>query len=209
MIVPDRLSLRTVRLDYVRSLRRFRDPSKRDWHAIAVLFLLPVVLAAVVLRLNVVLTAPTAILPAVALLAGILLAAAGQIITMRARIADSLTLSSDKRITGMVRETISGVLLAAVAALVDALLLGVLASLTPPGFDSRWWHEVLSAVIMGVTAFMSLMFVVTARRLYATYLEVFENGNPLPKHPSKVVKSTPAIGDDVELYDWSRHDQDH
>lgn len=178
-LIPDRLSLQTVRLDYWRSLDKYKS-GKRDTYAIAVLFGLPVVAgigSAYPLRL--VITQPAALLPAVSLLAGVLLAAAGQIITMRARIADSLTLSTNDRVRGYVRETLSGVLLAAVTALLDALLLGVLATLLSD--ENRWWHIALSATIVMCTAYLALMFIVTARRLYSTYLEVFEGGATLPK----------------------------
>lgn len=180
-LIPDRLSLQTIRHDYWRSINHFGTGS-RDTYALAVIFGTPVVAAVVaVFPLRLVITAPAALLPAVSLLAGVLLAAAGQIITLRARIADSLTLSSDKRLTAHIRETLSGLLLAAVAALVDALLLGVLQVVLREEY--RWWHIALSSCIMGITIYLAMMFIVTARRLYSTYLEVFEGGSPLPKRP--------------------------
>jgi hypothetical protein len=130
--------------------------------------------------------APVAMLPAVALLAGVLLAAAGQVITLRARIADSLTLSSDARVRAHVRETMSGVVLAASAAFIDALLFGALTAATQQvGYPRHWWHVALSAAALGMTTYLSLMFIATARRLYATYLEVFENGAPVRGNPPK------------------------
>ncbi len=180
-LVPDRLSLRTVRQDYWRSLRKFGN-GKRDTYAIVVVFGLPVVLGALaVYPLKLVITKPDPLIAAVSLLAGVLLAAAGQVVTLRARIADSLVLATNDRITGLLRETMSGVLLAAVAALVDALLLGVLAVVLTD--QHRWWHVALSGAVVAVTAFLALMFVNTARRMYSTYLEVFEGGAPLPKTP--------------------------
>lgn len=179
ILVPDRLSLRTVRLDYWRSLNAHRT-GKRDRYAIVVIFFVPLALGIVaVWPLHLVIAAPTALLPAVSLLSGVLLAAAGQVLTMRARIADSLTLSADERVISHVRETISGLLLAAVAALSDALLLGILAVLIDS--DHRWWHEALTAGVVVLTTYLSLMFVIAARRLYSTYLEVFEGGSPLAK----------------------------
>ena len=178
-MVPDRLNLRTVRRDYWRSLNHYRL-GHRDTYAIVVIFGAPVVAGVLAIYpLHLVITAPVAILPAVSLLVGVLLAAAGQIITLRARIADSLTLSSDKRVTAHIRETLSGLLLAAVAALFDALLLGVLAIVLTD--VHRWWHIALSSAVVVVTVYLALMFIVTARRLYSTYLEVFEGGSPLPK----------------------------
>lgn len=178
-IIPERLSLQTVRRDYWRSINHF-GTGDRDTYALVVIFATPIVVAIVaIFPFKLVITAPVALLPAVSLLAGVLLAAAGQIITLRARIADSLTLSSDKRVTSHIRETLSGLLLSAVAALVDALLLGVLAVVLRD--EHRWWHIALSSAIAAVTTFLAMMFIVTARRLYSTYLEVFEGGSPLPK----------------------------
>lgn len=180
-LVPDRLSIKTIRQDYWRSLRRYRS-GKRDRYAVVVIFFIPVGLGLVAgWPLALVITAPEALLAAVTLLAGVLLAAAGQIVTLRARIADSLRLSTDTRITGQLRETLSGILLASVAALGDAVLLGSLAVMNTQ--DARWWHILISAVVISVTAFIAMMFIVSARRMYSTYLDVFEDGAPLPKTP--------------------------
>ncbi|TPW93638.1 hypothetical protein [Mycolicibacterium fortuitum] len=129
--------------------------------------------------MNLVIVKPDPLIAAVSLLAGVLLAAAGQVVTLRARIADSLTLAADDRVTGMLRETMSGILLAAVAALLDAVLLGTLSVVTTA--DHRWWDIALSASVVAITAFLALMFVNTARRMYTTYLEAFEGGASLPK----------------------------
>ncbi|MGE2724418.1 hypothetical protein [Mycolicibacterium pulveris] len=148
------------------------------------LFGLPAVVGTVATYpLKLVITQPDLLIGAVSLLAGVLLAAAGQVVTLRARIADSLVLATNHRITGLLRETMSGVLLAAVAALVDALLLGVLSVVMAD--DHRWWHVALSGAIVATTAFLALMFINTARRMYSTYLEVFEGGAPLPKTPRR------------------------
>ncbi|MGF0312489.1 hypothetical protein [Rhodococcus sp. IEGM1428] len=189
MFVPDRLSLRTLSLDFVRSMRS-SDRGQRDWFALGVIFGLPIVAGVIVACSGVVVVAPTAFIPAVALLAGVLLAAAGQTITLRARLADSLTLNAGKRVTGMVRETMSGLLVSAVAALLDALILGALASMMPVGYRLNFWHHALSVLATVVTVFLVLMFVATARHIYATYLEVFEGGTPLPRHPSVDLDST-------------------
>ncbi|MFD6515165.1 hypothetical protein [Rhodococcus sp. NPDC060176] len=179
----DRLSLRTVATDYWRSLRRY-GTSERDTSATLVIFGVPVALFVVALLCGFRMWQPTALLPAVALLAGVLLAAAGQILTLRARIADSLVLSSNKRVTGHIRETMSGVVLAAVAALADALLLGGLAS---AGDADNWITGILSALVLMCTAYLALMFLVTARRLYSTYLEVFEGGAGLPRRSQREI----------------------
>lgn len=178
-MIPERLSLRTVRLDHWRSLNHYRT-GHRDTYAIVVIFGTPVIAGGLAtFPLKLVITTPVALLPAVSLLSGVLLAAAGQIVTLRGRIADSLTLSSDQRVSTYIRETLSGLLLAAVAALFDALLLGLLAVVMSD--VHRWWHIALSGMIVAVTVYLAMMFIVTARRLYSTYLEVFEGGSPLPK----------------------------
>ncbi|MFF1392148.1 hypothetical protein [Rhodococcus erythropolis] len=179
--VPDRFSLGKVATDYWRSLRIFKT-NERDTWALAVLFGIPLAVSAGGILTKYVFPVPVALLPAVALLAGVLLAAAGQVITLRARIADSLVLSENARVRAHVRETMSGVLLAAIAALTDALLLGSLAAASAlENYVVRWWHIGLSSAALAVTAYLVLMFVATARRLYDTYLEVFENGTPIPK----------------------------
>lgn len=178
-LIPDRFSLWPALRDYVLLVRKYKS-RKRDWWSLIVLFGIPLVVIAATIWRWYVFPAPVAMLPAVALLAGVLLAAAGQVITLRARIADSLTLSADERVRAHVRETMSGVVLAASAALGDALLFGALAAATQqPNFAVRWWHVALSSAALGLTAYLALMFIATARRLYATYLEVFENGVPM------------------------------
>lgn len=180
MLVPNRLNLGPVIRDFSRSLRNYRTDG-RDWTASLTLIFVPLGTLLVSAATNYVFPAPVALLPAVALLAGVLLAAAGQITTLRARIADSLTLSDDQRVTRYLRETMSGVILAAVAALLDALVLGTLAAAISGDGETRWWHVALSSGALALTAYLTLMFIVTARRLYQTYLEVFEGGEPLPR----------------------------
>jgi hypothetical protein len=127
--IPDRFSLWPAMRDYSRLLRKYKS-GKRDWWALTVLFGLPIAVMGITAWQAFVFPAPVAMLPAVALLAGVLLAAAGQVITLRARSADSLTLSSDARVRAHVRETMSGVVLAASAAFIDALLFGALTAAT-------------------------------------------------------------------------------
>jgi hypothetical protein len=177
--VPDRFSLWPPFRDYLRLVRKYKS-GKRDWWALLVLFGLPLGVLGVTVWQSYVFPAPLAMLPAVSLLAGVLLAAAGQVITLRARIADSLTLSIDDRVRAHVRETMSGVVLAASAALGDAILFGALGAATQhTGYQKHWWHVALSSAALTVTTYLALMFIATARRLYATYLEVFENGAPV------------------------------
>ncbi len=174
----DRLSLSTIRRDYWRSLRKVQTQAP-DMAARSVLVAVPIVTAAIIVITRYRLASPTSVIPAVSLLAGVLLAAAGQVISLRARVADSVMLSGDARLRAHMRETISGILLAAVSSLFDAVTMGSLAL-----FDQArhpWLAVGLTAVAGALGAFVILMFLATARRLYATYLEAFESGAPLPK----------------------------
>lgn len=180
--LPDRFSLGTVFLDHWRSLRKFKGGG-RDYAASLTLYGLPLLVGVVSIVLGVwkrwIFPTPVALLPAVTLLAGVLLAAASQTITLRARIADSLVLSASTRVSAHIRETMSGLLLGAVAAMADAMLLGALAASTYEHYELRVWHFALSGSIVAITTYLGLMFIITARRLYTAYLEVFESGEPL------------------------------
>ncbi len=181
MSLFDRMSLRPVALDYWRSLR-IHPSGKPDVGARALLTALPLMAAGATVWRGFVVPQPTALLPAASLLAGVLLASSGQILTLRARVADSVVLSGDRRVTSHIRETISGIVLAAVVAMLDALVLGSLTLFAPAQHHRP--AVAVSAVAAALTTFLALMFLVTARRLYATFLEAFENGSPLPK-PSR------------------------
>lgn len=188
--IPDRLSLWPALRDYLQLVRKFKS-GKRDYGTLIVLFGAPAAVLGFTAWRAYVFPAPLDLLPAVSLLAGVLLASAGQVITLRARIADSLTLSTDDRVRAHVRETMSGVVLAASAALGDAMLFGALGAATQQtGYPKHWWHVALSSAALAMTTYLGLMFLVTARRLYATYLEVFENGAPVRQHQSR--RPTPA-----------------
>lgn len=176
MGVLDRFSLATVARDHWRSTRVAKT-GEPDRDARAVLYGVPTIagLASVLARWR--LHDPSALLPAVSLLAGVLLAAVSQVMTLRARIADSPTQLDRQRLSMYFRDTVSATLLAAVAALVDAVVLGVIAEL--PRDVPRWLGETLTAIAIAITAYLILMFVGTVRRLYTTYLEAFEGGLPL------------------------------
>ncbi|MBM7243445.1 hypothetical protein HQO12_13450 [Rhodococcus fascians] len=76
----------------------------------------------------------------------------------------------------------SGLLMAASAALLAAVALGGLAAATAQSaYRVMWWHVALSSASLALLAYLVLMFIATARRLYSTYLEVYENGAPLRK----------------------------
>ncbi|MGN7133420.1 hypothetical protein ACTHQY_09115 [Rhodococcoides corynebacterioides] len=177
--IPDRLSLKQVRTDYWDSLYD-HGSGQRDVGAAIALGGLPVLVFISTLLGGYVFPAPVALLPAVSLLSGVLLAAAGQVLTMRARIDDKEH-ATQLRIRRHIKETMSGLILTSISSLLAAIALGGLAAATvQPGFVVRWWHVALSSASLGLTTLISLMFVVAAKRLYTTYLEVFEDG-PRPK----------------------------
>src|SRR5262245_25372233 len=103
-----------------------------DRFAKFLLFALPTLAAVAVIWTRYRLVSPMALAPATSLLAGIFFAAVGQLISIRARIADSVHLSRSKRLRAHFRESVSGMLLASLAALAVSLLLGVLALLPSP-----------------------------------------------------------------------------
>lgn len=178
-LIPDRFSLRVVAQDYSRSLKDYGS-DKRDTTAVAVLLVGPALVFIWSAAKCFVFPAPVALLPAVSLLSGVLLATAGQVLTMRGRLDDKEQ-STQIRIRAHIRETMSGLVLTAVIALAAAVLLGGLAAATAqPNYVVRWWHVALSSASLAATSSICLMFVVAAKRLYSTYLEVFEGG-PLPK----------------------------
>lgn len=193
----DRFSLKTVWLDLIRSMRIYGS-GKRDLAAQAVLLGVPAALAGVSVALDWQLSEPTALLPAASLLAGILLASAGQLISLRARIADSVLLAGNGRIRAIFREALSGSLIAAVAALLAAILLGAVAALPsdpirlvqgvaqPAEASSETTLRILTAAVVLVLSFVALMFVTIARRLYQAFLEAFEGGRPLPPPLRKI-----------------------
>lgn len=178
-LISDRFSIRVVVQDYSRSLKNYGS-GKRDTSAAVILLAGPALIFAWSAAGRFVFPAPVALLPAVSLLSGVLLATAGQVLTMRGRLDDKEPITQ-ARIRGHIRETMSGLVLTAVIALADAVLLGGLAAaINQPNHVVRWWHVALSSGSLAATSLICLMFVVAAKRLYSTYLEVFEGG-PLPK----------------------------
>jgi len=177
--MSSRFSLSTLRKDYWRSLVRY-ESGEPDLIARTLLVVAPPIAGVISLALGLRLADPVALLPATSLLAGVLLAAGGQVITLRGRIADSLTLAEDPRLRAHLRETVSGVLLAALLALLTAFLLGFLALIDAKVHSVA--YAVLTAVTVAAFIALGLLFVATCRRLYATYLEAFEGGAPLT-HP--------------------------
>lgn len=183
----DRLSIAHVWRDH-QILLRDRRNGKRDGAFIFITFALPLSAGLVVGGLRVRIGDPGAIIPGVSLLAGVLLAAAGQVIGLRARIADSVVLAGNARVRSIFREAISGTLLASLASLGAALALGALAQV--PDSQSVTDSDraaasiagvALSAVSIALMTYLVMMLAATVRRLYLAYLEAFEGGLPLSR----------------------------
>jgi hypothetical protein len=191
--VLDRFSITSIALDHHRSLRDVRS-GRPDWAAHIVLRLAPLAVLVTVVLSEYRLPDPSALLPATSLLAGVLFAAVGQLISIRARIADSVVLSNSARLRAHFRESISGMLLAALGALGASTTLAVLAQM-PATPDVKgdptareqmltWAPIAMTALSLMMLTFVVLMFVSASRRLYTSYLEAFEGGHALSRRNS-------------------------
>lgn len=209
----DRFSIAAIAMDHHRSLRDLRS-GRPDWVSHLLLRLVPLGALVAVLVTEYRLPQPSALLPATGLLAGVLFAGVGQLISIRARIADSVTLSNSQRLRAHFRESISGMLLAALGALGGATTLAVLAQLpaTPAvtGDPTRyeqlliWAPIVLTALSVMMLTFVVLMFISAARRLYASYLEAFEGGHALPR-PHRAADDPTTVDETTIDQDEGRH----
>jgi len=210
----DRFNIGVVWLDHARSLVKYPS-GKPDGLARATLWGLPTVGVVLVGVTQYRLANPVALTPVAGLMAGIFFASVGQLISIRARVADSVQLSASKRLRSHLRESVSGMLLAAVGCMVLSLLLGVL-SLIPaqsdlpkaPALEPHWyWVGVgLTALIVGAVIYVVLLFLSSARRVYASYLEAFEGGLPLGRRaPGELpdagssAQVTPSRRDSAEI----------
>lgn len=185
----DRFNLRVVWFDHARSMVKYPGDRADTW-ARVILWLLPSVAGGVIVWQHYRIPNPGALTPVAGLMAGIFFASVGQLISIRARIADSVQLSQSKRLKALLRESVSGMVLAAVGCMVLSLSLGVL-SLVPvqkagkaaPDLAAKW--ELLgiglSALCALLATYVALLFVASARRVYGSYLEAFEGGLPLAK----------------------------
>lgn len=200
----DRFSVMSIAQDHHRSLRDVRT-GRPDWLTHAILRLVPLGALVAVLLTQYRLPDPGALLPATGLLAGVLFAAVGQLISIRARIADSVTLSGSARLRAHFRESISGMLLAALGALGGSTTLAVLAQLPPTPKATAdptvrehaltWAPTAATGLSLMMLTFVVLMFVSAARRLYTSYLEAFEDGLALPRWSRKQLASLDAPAD--------------
>lgn len=206
----DRFNVTVLFVDHSRSMVRY-PTRKPDRFAKGVLYGLPLLVAGVVVAAQYSLSDPGALVPATGLMAGIFFAAVGQLISIRARVADSVALAGNPRLRAHFRESVSGMLLAALAALFASLSLGAL-TLLPSSVDPaqklwkveladvlHWGVVGISALVAALLSFMVLLFISSARRLYTSYLEAFEKGLPLPRNQrgekSRTSVETPEVGD--------------
>lgn len=184
----DRFDVRTVMQDHSRSMTNY-NTGRVDIAAKVILWGLPLLVGAMVIRGEYRLENPSALVPATSLLAGILFGAVGQLISIRARIADSVLLSKNARLRSHFRESVSGMLLAALSAMFVSLLLGalILMPATSAAHPDAWPRAGIgvSAVVATMGTYMVLLFIISTRRLYASYLEAFEDGRGLPKRSRK------------------------
>ncbi|MBC2933041.1 hypothetical protein [Nocardioides sp. zg-1228] len=180
----DRFDVRTVMQDHSRSMTNY-NTGRVDVAAKVVLWGLPILVGVLAVYNDYRLENPTAFVPATSLLAGILFGAVGQLISIRARIADSVTLSQNTRLRSHFRESVSGMLLAALSAMIVSLLLGalILMPATSAAHPVAWPRAgiAVTAIVATMGTYMVLLFIISTRRLYASYLEAFENGRALPK----------------------------
>lgn len=190
----DRFSLRPVLRDHWRSLA-IHASGKPDRVARGTLYLLPAAAGLSVFAADIRIPASSALTAPVALLSAVLLAAVGQMFTIRGRVADSPFLALNDRVTRYLREAVSGTLIAAVVALFDAVDLAVLSAL--PRTAPQRLGAFFSAVAAALTVYLILVFVSTVRRTYVVYLEAFEGGKALEKPRERPPAVSPAPASDT------------
>lgn len=167
----DRFSLGVVFRDYWYSLTIFGS-ERVDVSARRVITWIPVAVAGVAFWREVSLAGVTTLLPAVSLMSAGLLFVAGQVISLRDKIKEP-----EDRIRRHFRETISGLLISALACVLLGVLLAIL-GVVNSAFHP-WVVRVISSAACGVGAYLAIMFAASARRLYASYLEAYEGGMEL------------------------------
>ena len=117
--------------------------------------------------------APTALLSGVALLAGGLLGAFGQLATMRTKMTERRLFEGDAEATdrNMIDETVAHLLLAALLCGVDAVLIiiGLNTAKNPATLTGLW-----ADAVIGVSAYVALLFLVSVPRLYSAYVQYNE-----------------------------------
>jgi hypothetical protein len=176
----DRFDPRPLFFDHWRSMRRVRPDiegnnvdQRPDIAARAFLYGAPVLVGALSLWQQWKLTDPASVGAGSALIAGILFAAFTQLATLRERLEDrSEPISSTTR--QHFRETAAHLLMGALAAAVEAaILVGASGARNHP--DDKL-AILPTGVVLAVGTYVFLLFTMAVRRVYATYLKVFEGG---------------------------------
>lgn len=147
---------------------RDRDHPSADWAARIVLYGAPVVVFLVVLLRGGQLRAPEALLTGVAILTGGLLTVFGALATYRLRLGEVETYdpgSANDR-DGL-DESVAHLLSAALACVIDAVVLVVGLNLSPD--DATSITGIPAAIAAGVSTYVALIFVIAIQRLYTAY----------------------------------------
>jgi len=149
-----------------------------DIAARAFLYILPAAVIGISIWSGWRLTDPGSLSGASALIAGILFASFTQLATLRERLEDrDEPMSSTTR--KHFRETAAHLMMGSLAAAVEAAFL-VAASGSRYHPDDKL-AELPTAIALGIGAYVFLLFVMAVRRMYSTYLRVFEGGLYLRK----------------------------
>lgn len=179
----DRFDLRPLFLDHLRSMRRLDERTtdnesgrRPDVGARVMLYGVPLAVGLVSLCKGWKLTDPGAISAASALIAGILFAAFTQLATLRERLEDR-TDPIDGQTRMHLRETAAHLMMGSFAAAVEAVIL-VAASGSRNHPDDKL-AAIPTALALAVGAYIFLLFTMSIRRMYSTYLRVFEGGQYL------------------------------
>jgi hypothetical protein len=125
-------------------------------------------------------------------LAGVLLSAFGSLATFRIRVAETPLLSESRRLRAYFRESAAQLLTASLVAGVDAVVLGIGTTIRRNSDDRL--DRISSALVVGLSVLLLLLFLATLRRMYATYVETFEGGKYLQKPQAGVDNSLVSNG---------------
>lgn len=188
----DRLDVRPLLLDHARSLRKVGS-GKPDYGARILLFGVPIVMGVISYFLKWRLTDPGSLLAASGLLAGILFAAFTHLAALRERMESKPAFVVDEIARKHFRETAAHLMAGSLAAAVESLIL-VAASGMRPTPDAKV-DRISSALVIGLGAYLFLVFVVSVRRMYSAYIRAFEGGWYLRKR-DKSNSNSAAISSD-------------
>jgi hypothetical protein len=117
------------------------------------------------------LAAPEALLSGVSLLAGALLSAFGYLATVRLRLQDRDPRSGTgtQRAKDLLDESVAHLLAATLGCLVDAVILVVATNAGESSDDPL--RGLPAALVIGVSAYIAVVFLILLTRLYATYVD--------------------------------------